>query len=58
MEFAANYRVHTPVSIYPIKRREMEALSVDECKGFLKVAKELDWGALYALAVTTGMRPS
>jgi hypothetical protein len=36
----------------------MEALSVDDCKGFLKVAKESDWGALYALALTTGMRPS
>jgi len=46
------------VDLPPIKRREMEALSVDECKQFLKVAKESEWGALYALALTTGMRPS
>jgi integrase len=41
-----------------MKRREMEALSVDECRRFLTVAKESEWFALFALALTTGMRPS
>ncbi len=46
------------VNVPPLKRREMEALSVDECKRFLAVAKESEWFALFALALTTGMRPS
>jgi integrase len=46
------------VDLPRMKRREMEALSVDECKRFLAVAKETEWFALYALALTTGMRPS
>jgi integrase len=41
-----------------MKRREMEALSVEECRRFLAVARETEWFALYALALTTGMRPS
>ncbi len=41
-----------------MKRREMEALSVEECRRFLQVARETEWFALYALALTTGMRPS
>jgi len=41
-----------------MKRREMEALSVDECRRFLAAARETEWFALYALALTTGMRPS
>ncbi len=36
----------------------MEALSVEECKRFLQAARETEWFALYALALTTGMRPS
>jgi integrase len=36
----------------------MEALSVDECRRFLSGAKESEWYALFALALTTGMRPS
>ena len=41
-----------------MKRREMEALSVEECRRFLQAARETEWFALYALALTTGMRPS
>ena len=41
-----------------MKRREMEALSVEECRRFLAAARETEWFALYALALTTGMRPS
>ena len=40
------------------KRREMNALSVEECRRFLSVAKEPEWYPLFALALTTGMRPS
>lgn len=36
----------------------MEALSVEECRRFLTVARESEWYALFALALTTGMRPS
>lgn len=46
------------VDLPRMKRREMEALSVDECRRFLTVAKESEWFALFALALTTGMRPS
>jgi integrase len=41
-----------------LKKREMEALSVEECRRFLTVARESEWYALFALALTTGMRPS
>lgn len=41
-----------------MKRREMEALSVEECRRFLAVARESELFALLALALTTGMRPS
>jgi len=41
-----------------VKRREMEALSVEECRRFLASAKESKWFALFALALITGMRPS
>jgi integrase len=41
-----------------MKRREMEALSVEECRRFLAVARESHWFGLFALALTTGMRPS
>ena len=40
------------------KRREMNALSLEECRRFLSVAKESEWYPLFALALTTGMRPS
>ena len=46
------------VDLPPLQRREMEALSVDECKRFLAVARESKWFALFALALTSGMRPS
>jgi len=46
------------VDLPRMKRREMEALSVEECRRFLTVARETEWFALYALALTTGMRPS
>jgi len=41
-----------------MKRREMEALSAEECRRFLAVARESSWFGLFALALTTGMRPS
>jgi integrase len=46
------------VDLPRMKRREMEALSVEECRRFLAVAKESNWFGLFALALTTGMRPS
>lgn len=46
------------VDLPRMKRCEMEALSVDECRRFLSVARESKWFALFALALTTGMRPS
>ena len=36
----------------------MDALSVEECRRFLTVARESEWYAPFALALTTGMRPS
>lgn len=41
-----------------VKRREMEALSVEECRRFLAIARESQWFGLFSLALTTGMRPS
>jgi integrase len=41
-----------------VKQLEMQALSVDECKRFLAAARESEWFGLFALALTTGMRPS
>jgi integrase len=46
------------VDLPRVKRKEMEALSVEECRRFLSFAKESEWYALFALALTTGMRPS
>ena len=47
------------VDLPRVKRKEMEALSVEECRRFLSVAEESEWYALFvALALTTGMRPS
>jgi integrase len=46
------------VDLPRMKRREMEALSVEECRQFLAVARESNWFGLFALALTTGMRPS
>jgi len=46
------------VDLPPVQRREMEALSVEECRQFLAVARQSKQFALFALAVTTGMRPS
>jgi integrase len=36
----------------------MDALSVDECKRFLAAARGSTWFGLFAVALTTGMRPS
>lgn len=36
----------------------MEALSVEECRRFFTAARESEWFSLFALALTTGMRPS
>ena len=36
----------------------MEALSVDECRRFLSVNQGTELFALFALALTTGMKPS
>jgi len=41
-----------------MKRREMDALGVEECRRFLAIARESSWFGLFALALTTGMRPS
>jgi integrase len=46
------------VDLPRIKRKEMEALSVEECRRFLEVAGKSEWFPLLALALTTGMRPS
>jgi integrase len=46
------------VDLPRVKRKEMEALSVEECRRFLSAAEESEWYALFALALTTGMRPS
>jgi integrase len=46
------------VDLPQLQRREMEALSVEECRRFLEIAKRSEWFALFALALTTGMRPS
>jgi integrase len=48
----------TGVDLPRMKRREMEVLSVDECRRFLAVARGSQWFGLFALALTTGMRPS
>ena len=41
-----------------IRRREMRVLSIDEAKTFLKFALPTMYGNLFAVAITTGMRPS
>jgi len=41
-----------------IRRREMQVLSVEQAKVFLKFALPTMYGTLFAIAVTTGMRPS
>jgi integrase len=46
------------VDLPRVKQREMQALNVDECKRFLAAARESEWFGLFALALTTGMRPS
>jgi len=46
------------VDLPRVKRKEMEALSVEECRGFLEVAEKSEWFPLLALALTTGMHPS
>lgn len=46
------------VDLPQLKSKEMEALSVEECRRFLEVAEESERSALFALALTTGMGPS
>jgi integrase len=46
------------VDLPRLKRKEMEALSVEECRRFLEVAEKSESFPLLALALTTGMRPS
>jgi integrase len=46
------------VDLPRVKRKEMEALSVEECRRFLEVAAKSEWFPVLALALTTGMRPS
>ena len=41
-----------------IRRREMRVFSVEEAKAFLKVALPTMYGTLFAIAITTGLRPS
>lgn len=46
------------VDLPRVKRKEMEALNVEEYRRFLEVAEKSEWFPLLALALTTGMRPS
>jgi integrase len=46
------------VDLPRMKRKEMEALSVEECRSFLDAARESEFFAVFAVALTTGMRPS
>jgi integrase len=46
------------VDLPRVRRKEMEALSVEECRRFLGVAEKSEWYSLLSLALTTGMRPS
>jgi integrase len=39
-------------------RREMRVLTAEQSRAFLEVSRETHYGALFALALTTGMRPS
>jgi integrase len=41
-----------------IRRREMQVLSVEQAKVFLKFALPTLYGTLFSVAITTGMRPS
>lgn len=41
-----------------IRRREMQVFSVEQAKTFLNVALPTLYGTLFAVAITTGMRPS
>jgi len=45
------------VDLPRVKHKEMDALSVEERRRFLAVTAESEWHALFALALTTGMRP-
>jgi integrase len=46
------------VKLPRIRRAEMKVLSIEQIKLFLKFALPTMYGTLFALAVTTGMRPS
>jgi hypothetical protein len=44
------------VDLPRVKHKEMEALSVEECRQFLSVAEESESYALFALALTAGWK--
>ena len=46
------------VDLPRVRRKEMEALSVGECRRFLDTAEKSEWFPVLALALTTGMHPS
>jgi integrase len=46
------------VNLPRVRRKEMEALSVEECRRLLGVAEKSEWYSLLSLALTTVMRPS
>lgn len=46
------------VELPRLQRQEMQALSVEQCRALLKAAKNDEHYAVFALAITTGMRPS
>jgi len=46
------------VDLPRVKRKEMDALSVEECRRFLEIAEKSEWFPILALALTPGMRPS
>jgi integrase len=41
-----------------IRHREMQVLSIEQSKAFIKAALPTMYGTLFAVAITTGMRPS
>ena len=45
------------VDLPRLKKTEMKALSPEEADRFLRAASENRWSTLFALAMTTGMRP-
>ena len=46
------------VDLPRLQRKEMRVLSVEQCRAFLNASKNREHHALFAIAITTGMRPS